>query len=276
MSSGHFEEVVRGERFEFGANWARFLKTLNDDRIREAEKSLKKLLQMDSLAGKSFLDIGSGSGLFSLAARRLGAKVHSLDYDPESVACTASLKSKFFADDSDWVVESGSVLDKDYMSSLGQYDIVYSWGVLHHTGDMMTALDHAGQAVKENGKLSIAIYNDQDGKSRRWRYVKQLYCKNVFGRIAVLAYFIPYFTIETIISGLVLYRNPLGDFIEYKRFRGMSRYHDWIDWLGGLPFEVARPELIISFYKDRGFGLESLVTSNGLGCNEYVFQRNSK
>src|ERR1043165_6266518 len=118
-------------RFQFGENWWRFLSVLNDERIAEAEKSLGEMLGVESLRGKSFLDIGSGSGLFSLAARRLGARVRSFDYDPQSVACAQELKRRYFADDADWMIEQGSVLDPDYIRRLGQFDIVYSWGVLH-------------------------------------------------------------------------------------------------------------------------------------------------
>src|SRR5437762_1776221 len=113
--SAHAIEIKRGERFKFGENWSRFLSLLNEERIREAEASLKKMLEVESLAGKSFLDIGSGSGLFSLAARRLGARVHSFDYDPQSVACAAELKRRYFPNDADWTIEEGSALDADYI-----------------------------------------------------------------------------------------------------------------------------------------------------------------
>src|SRR5499433_2543356 len=137
------EEIARGERFEFGKNWIRFLEGVRDEQIFTAESSLKRMLEIDSLAGLSFLDIGSGSGLFSLAARRLGARVFSFDYDPASVACTAELRRRYFPGDRDWKVEQGSALDRDYMTSLGEFDVVYSWGVLHHTGSMWKALDYA-------------------------------------------------------------------------------------------------------------------------------------
>src|SRR5215510_1899574 len=107
------EEVARGERFEFGKNWRRFLEGVRDEQIVTAESSLKRMLGVDSLAGLSFLDIGSGSGLFSLAARRLGARVHSFDYDPQSVACAAELRHRYFPGDGGWVVEKGSALDAD-------------------------------------------------------------------------------------------------------------------------------------------------------------------
>ena len=119
---------TKDNRFDFGENWARFLTVLDDDRIQEAERSLREMLQVESLDGRRFLDIGSGSGLFSLAARRLGATVHSFDYDPQSVASTAELRRRYFPEDTHWVVEQGSALDAAYLESLGTFDIVYSWG----------------------------------------------------------------------------------------------------------------------------------------------------
>jgi len=136
------KNVAPDDRFEFGDNWRKFLALLDEERIAAAEKSLLKVLEVDNLKGKKILDIGSGSGLFSLAARRLGAHVHSFDYDPQSVACTKELKRRFYPDDPEWTVEHGDILDRGYLKALGQYDIVYSWGVLHHTGAMWEALEN--------------------------------------------------------------------------------------------------------------------------------------
>ncbi len=171
----HSEEILGGKRFAFGGNWAQFLALLDDQRILDAEKSLQSMLEVENLAGKSFLDVGSGSGLFSLAARRLGARVRSFDYDPQSVACTEELKRRYFLDDGNWVVEEGSVLDEDYLACLGVFDVVYSWGVLHHTGAMWQALENVVPLIKERGQLFISIYNDQGGPSARWLRVKRTY-----------------------------------------------------------------------------------------------------
>src|SRR4051812_24922114 len=111
MDVQHAAEVASGQRFEFGKNWARFLENLDDARIGAAERSLAAMLGESTLHGRRFLDAGSGSGLFSLAARRLGARVLSFDFDPHSVACTEELRRRYFPNDTDWRVESGSVLD---------------------------------------------------------------------------------------------------------------------------------------------------------------------
>ena len=270
----HAAELASGERFAFGENWARFLETLNDARILQAEQSLTERLGMQRLNGRTFLDIGSGSGLFSLAARRLGARVHSFDYDPSSVGCTQELKRRYFPDDPAWIVEEGSALDPAYLRSLGQFDIVYSWGVLHHTGNMWQALENAAGNVAPSGLLFIAIYNDQGTPSVRWKKVKQLYNRLPRGlRFLVVAPSFLVLNYHHLIKDFLRLR-PFKTMREYGRDRGMSFWHDVIDWVGGYPFEVATPRQIFEFYRERGFSLAWLDTCGGtVGCNEFVFRK---
>jgi 2-polyprenyl-6-hydroxyphenyl methylase/3-demethylubiquinone-9 3-methyltransferase len=139
-AAAHAADVERGDRFEFGKNWTRFLAVLDDQRIDEACKSLRRMLGVETLAKRSFLDIGCGSGLFSLAAMRLGAaRVRSFDFDPHSVACARELKRRYFPDADNWIIEQGSVLDQNYLERLGSFDVVYSWGVAPHRRDVAGA-----------------------------------------------------------------------------------------------------------------------------------------
>ncbi len=261
----HSAEVQSGDRFQFGENWGRFLSVINDERIAEAQATLRQMLAVDSLEGKSFLDIGSGSGLFSLAARRLGAKVFSFDYDPASVACTREMKRRYRTDDADWTIAAGSVLDSVYMKACGQFDVVYSWGVLHHTGDMLTAFNHAANAVKPDGALFIAIYNDQGFVSRYWTAVKKVFNRWPVLRPLVIAFHMPYLLMLRFAIRLLQGR--------LKIERGMSMWYDMLDWLGGYPFEVAKPEFVVEYFLPRGLTLRALRTCGGrMGCNEYVFR----
>lgn len=275
--NGHAAETARGERFEFGKNWSQFLELLDANRISEAETSLKQMLGVESLEGRSFIDIGSGSGLFSLAARRLGARVHSFDYDPNSVACTTELRRRYFPNDADWKIEEASVLDQKYLDSLGTFDVVYSWGVLHHTGQMWQALENVHRLVNPGGQLFIALYNDTGSQSSRWNWLKKTY-NRLPGVLRV-----PY-TLLVIapdeaksLARSVLTLNPGAYFrswSQYDRRRGMNRWRDIVDWVGGYPYEVSTPDEIFDFFTARGFVLTRLNCGRvGLGCNQFVFRK---
>lgn len=275
MSSSALKDTE--DRFGFGENWTNFLELLDDQRIAEAEQSLLHYLKVDDLAGQNFLDIGSGSGLFSLAARRLGANVTSFDFDPQSVACTRELKRRYFENDDQWRVSSGSALDRPFLEQLGKFDIVYSWGVLHHTGAMWLAIENALDRVRdEGGRFFIAIYNDQGLKSHVWWLIKWFYSK--------LPGFLrkPYvFLIMAVVRTLVLIKYTLRlqpqrilrTMFDDRRRRGMSGTYDNIDWVGGFPYEFAGFDLLVSYMNARGFDLIESRRDTGLGCHEVAFTR---
>ena len=217
--------------------------------------------------GKTFLDVGCGSGIHSLAAIRLGAsRVHSFDYDAESVLCAQEMRSRF-ASVANWTVEQGSALDEAYLRSLGPFDIVYSWGVLHHTGEMWKALDLVTIPAKET--IAICIYKDQGMVSRAWRQLKRLYVNHPRLRPAVT-----FASLATIWGPkvLLLPHRAIPDWRNWKRKRGMSPWHDVVDWAGGYPFEFATPSQVTNFYRERGFE-PKIVRQFGriIQMYEYVF-----
>lgn len=261
-------------RFAFGKNWQRFLRMLNEARIAKAEASLRDMLQVENLHQQSFLDAGCGSGVFSLAAMRLGARrVHSFDYDRDSVGCAQELKRRFFPGAPNWTIEQGDVLSPAYLSPLGQFDVVYSWGVLHHTGNMHLAFENVISMVAPKGKLFIAIYNDQGLASRGWMFVKRCFSRWPVLRPFIVAWFGLYFIVRDFFVDLLIFaRNPFQRYYRRNDPRGMAFWPDLLDWLGGYPFEVASVQHVTDFFTSRGFDLLRLDdVSHYSGNNQFVF-----
>jgi 2-polyprenyl-6-hydroxyphenyl methylase/3-demethylubiquinone-9 3-methyltransferase len=278
MKKELYENTYKNDKhFSFGKNWQDFSKTISDERVREAQKSLADFLGSENIIkGKSFVDIGCGSGLFSLAALLLGAsKVVSVDIDDFSIQCTQHLKEKQHSP-SEWSILKGSALDDDFLKSLGQFDIVYSWGVLHHSGNMYKAMKNTVELVSSSGLFYLAIYNNnknkiREGTSKFWSKIKQRY--NRSGKTVkktIYWIYVFYFIIGLIISG----RNPIRYIKNYKSNRGMSWHHDIIDWLGGYPYEYASPDEIINFFGERNICCKKLIYRDSIGCSEYLLIKN--
>lgn len=270
-------EYEQKNHFSFGENWKDFLDTLDDKRINSAKGNLLGFLGgINSIRNKSFLDIGSGSGLSSLAAYLARAKkIVSFDVDKSSVACTHEL-NKRQGSPKQWRVTEGSILDDKFVKSLGRFDIVYSWGVLHHTGNMYQAIDNCLKLLAPRGVLYIAIYNRFEirwygGRSEFWLKIKKLY--NRSGQFVKNIMLVGYMGFQFL--ALIVFRreNPIKFIKNYRNDRGMSWKHDLIDWLGGLPYEYAGPDEIINYLGSKGLACKKLLFRNGNGCNEYLFVR---
>ncbi len=277
MTMNADQEIAAGKRFQFGANWAQFLLTLDESRIVEAEQSLKDMLGLPTLEGRTFLDIGCGSGLFSLAAHRLGARVHSFDFDPRSVACATELRRRYFPEDTAWRIEQGSALDRRYTEALGRFDIVYSWGVLHHTGAMWLGIENAVRNVAaQDGRLFIAIYNDQGWKSHVWWLIKACYNRLPDWLKSPFIGLVTFVTTFAVILKYTLKLQPMvaiRPLFEDRRERGMSAKYDRADWIGGFPFEFVTFDTLREYLESRGFALLNARTTTSWGCNELALRR---
>jgi SAM-dependent methyltransferase len=259
--------------FAFGENWADFAKTVDEKRIGDAMNALARLLP--DLAGQSFLDIGCGSGLSSLAALCLGAaSVYACDVDPHSVATTGKLLRRFAPHDR-WVAELRSVFDLD-MNRDGQFDVVYAWGVLHHTGDMWRSLKSACALVKPSGRLAVALYR-KTPLCGIWRIEKRLYSKSPHWLQTVAC---ALFRLAHGVAFIAAGRNPFAFARNYHILgRGMSWRHDVHDWLGGYPYQSASPEDVDQYLCRLGFILERrygrrprLFGLFGVSCEEYIYR----
>jgi SAM-dependent methyltransferase len=264
-------------RFGFGDNWLDFARDLSAGQIAEAERSIRNLLQRDSLAGLRFVDIGSGSGLFSLAARMLGARVHSFDFDVASVLCTARLRDQHFLGDPDWTVEQGSILDRSYVRKLGTFDVVYSWGVLHHTGAMHDALQAAAAMVAPGGLFAFALYH-RTLMCGPWRWEKRWYAgASPAAQRRARAMYTALLRLRFSLAG--------GDFesyvANYGSMRGMHFTHNVHDWMGGYPYEsISSSEVetlmqLLGFARLQGMATPTTIGFFGSGCDEYLYRRTS-
>ena len=267
--------MLMKSRFGFGRNWKRYLSALAEADVEIAKQSLLAMISTpngtgpaEAIKGKRFLDVGCGSGLFSLCARSAGCEVVSFDYDPDSVSCTKELRNRYFPGDPGWKVLQGSVLDKTFLSSLDTYDIVYAWGVLHHTGDMWTAMDNVARLVRSGGTLCLAIYNDCGLRSKAWRVIKRFYNVHLVTKIAVSGVFVPYMLSRRTISSI---RRGSNLFATYNRQRGMHVLTDLFDWIGGYPYEYAKCDDIVQFYRDRGFVASKVMPTEGTGNHQCCF-----
>ena len=248
--------------FSFGENWLDYLEHIGEEQFSAAYEALVRLLQTEDLTGRTFLDIGCGSGIHSLAAIKMGAKnVVGVDVDQFSVQASRQTKEKFNVEN--WNIVEGSILEDSFVAQLQQADIVYSWGVLHHTGDMWTAINNSIKLVKPNGQYVIAIYNKRP-TSEFWLRFKRLYNRTnkVMQTLMVWLLVLPRIPVR-----LIKGKHPIKD------RRGMNIYHDAIDWAGGLPYEFASVEEITSYCEKQGFQLIYKTETNAYGCNEFVFNK---
>jgi 2-polyprenyl-6-hydroxyphenyl methylase/3-demethylubiquinone-9 3-methyltransferase len=237
------------KRFEFGANWISYSRNaLTKERIESARSDFNDLFDTIPFRGKTFLDIGFGQGLSMLCAREKGANVTGCDIDPKCGEAFA-LTEKAFGAGKPVTLVTGSILSEATVAALRKknsrgFDIVHSWGVLHHTGALHVAMETACSLTARNGYLVIAVYN-RHWSGPYWKAIKRAYgtVPPFMQRVLVVVSIPVIFCAKLLVTG----KNPL------RQERGMEFMHDVVDWVGGYPYEYASAEEVQSCFAPRGF-----------------------
>jgi 2-polyprenyl-6-hydroxyphenyl methylase/3-demethylubiquinone-9 3-methyltransferase len=261
------------KHFEFGENWVDYSNLIGTKELIASMEKLDNLIGIENIEGKTVLDIGSGSGIHSLSFLKLGAQnVEAFDYDLNSVRTTSEVILKHWSN-MNWSSSFGDILSYDL--NLKRYDLVYSWGVLHHTGDLDLALKNASKLVSENGLFVVALYK-KTPMCGIWKIEKYLYTHSGQKiREVFLQIYKTFFKLGLAIRGKSYQEHSES----YSSKRGMTLENDMIDWLGGYPYESISEKEVIRLLKIQGFDLIDSKPSTartgilGSGCSEFVFRR---
>jgi 2-polyprenyl-3-methyl-5-hydroxy-6-metoxy-1,4-benzoquinol methylase len=261
-------------QFDFGQNWSDYsAHALTGERAKEAQNAFAALLaDAGGVAGKSFVDVGFGQGLGLLSAAAAGAEVVGIDINPKCEDVLERNKRFFPTVQQHIPVIIGSILDDeivrralDVSPTAGEYDIVHSWGVLHHTGNMKAAIRNTARLVKPGGYFIVALYN-RHWSSRAWLLIKYMYCKAPapLQRLMVRALLPIIYAAKRLVT-----REDAR-----KQSRGMDFYYDVVDWVGGYPYEYFSKTEAIAFVESLGFEcVRSIDSRVPTGCNEFTFRR---
>lgn len=255
-------------RFDFGKNWQSYShNALTPERIEQARQDFRQLVDGIDLQNKHFIDIGFGQGLSLIVASEMGASTLGIDIDELNILALKTTL-KLMGSTKLPKVQVESILNPSFVGeNKGRFDIVHSWGGLHHTGNMRQALVNSCSLVADNGYFICSIYN-QHWSSFLWKGVKWSYnyMPPMLQPLMVWLFYPIIYLAKWIVTG----KNPK------RKQRGMDFYHDVVDWVGGYPYEYASEHQIQKMVSEQGFKMLAVFPARvPTGANEYIFRKDS-
>lgn len=131
-----------------------FFDEIKEYRYTKYAPWMLKTFNFEQYKGKKVLEIGVGSGIDHLELAKSEAILTGIDITPKSIELTKKNLELHGYQSNLLVADTENLPFKDET-----FDIVYSFGVLHHTPDIQKAIDEIFRVLKPRGKVLLSLYN---------------------------------------------------------------------------------------------------------------------
>lgn len=120
----------------------------------EIQPFMRSIMEFDNFSDKRLLEIGCGLGTDLLQFARAGAIATGVDLTPASIEL---VKKRFAAEG---IPVDAQVADAEHLPfEDDRFDVIYSFGVLHHTPDTQKSIDEVYRVLKPGGRILIMLYH---------------------------------------------------------------------------------------------------------------------
>jgi ubiquinone/menaquinone biosynthesis C-methylase UbiE len=217
--------------------------------VEASENHWKIFYSGEEVKGKSVLDAGCGTGIFSIIFATNGAgRVTGIDISEGSLQTARGLKKKFNLENADFQKQDMLALPFSDES----FDIVWAWGTVHHTTDPFRAITELLRILKPSGSILLAVY-----KRTRLTFLHEIIRKTLLraprktwkGLARVMAFFLS--------PVIFLFKK------REKSRRGEKLEELIIDWYFVPIRHYYKPEEIRGFLEERGLVIEKYLPASG-------------
>lgn len=243
----YIKKTLESFDFQWG-NLAKGQALLSDPSFRN---NVDKIISQEELCikpgwfkGRKVLDAGCGNGRWTYGFLKLGARVTAVDYSQNAL----KIVSTSLGQNKNLAVRKVNLLELPRWLKKEKFDLVFSWGVLHHTGNIRKALKNVAPLVKDDGVLYLYLYGKESLGVKGTiqvlarRTLLLPFSPNVKKKI--LSFFYPS---DKIHQAFDAYATPLNERFEYEEVVKM------LEDLGFSYFvrTIAHTEIFLKAYKSK-------------------------